>query len=289
MRTLKESLSADFSVDEVIHKLSNPENRKKVVVWVEGKDWRIYRDFFNPEKIVESGESGCNQIVNGHRKLKALMPSMKSIVIVDADFNRREGMDLDANPDIFYTDGHDVEMMMMMSEKVRLGLCRVFEYTGDCEHFFDEVFHDLHFLSYFKWYDHHHQKCYSYEPLSKVQQSQKNLKNIEWIENQLRSCSKSKWEHSNHDTPFVAINVDDVEKFIQEHTPVDRYEITNGHDFCNRLCLHIKNIQSEKKYVRDEDSLKDSVISLYDKEQFQKTNLHRSLRSWSEENVDILS
>ena len=287
MKTLKESVSAEAMVGHMKMKSIRPENKDKVVVWVEGKDWRLYRRFFDREKIIEFGKVGCKQIIEGHHKLKAKEPNMKSVVIIDSDFNRLEGRDLEADPNIFYTDGHDVEMMMMKSEKVRLGLSEVFEIDGNHEQFFLNVFHDLHFLSYFKWYDHHHQKCYSYEPLSKVQQSQKNLKNIEWIENQLRNCSKSKWERSNHNTPFVPIEVKDVQKFIEEHTPVDRYELTNGHDFCNRLCLHIK--KNKKEYARDEDSLKDSVISLFDNEQFQKTQLHKSLRSWCDENVDILT
>ena len=81
--------------------------------------------------------------------------------------------------------------------------------------------------------------------------------------------------------------VDDVRKCINEHAPVDRYEITNGHDFYNRLCLHIKKMN--KEYTRDEDSLKDSVLTSFDNEQFEKTKLHKSLRSWCDKNVDILS
>lgn len=287
MKTLIDSVSAEGMVGHIKMKAIKPENQDKVVVWVEGKDWRVYRGFFDPDKIIEAGKVGCKQIIEGHRKLKSKEPNKKSIVIVDSDFNRLEGKDLDADPNIFYTDGHDVEMMMMMSKKVRHRLSITFEFAKDCEHYFDEVFHDLHLLSYFKWYDHHHKRCYSYKPLGKVQQSQENLHNLEWIENKLHACSKLQWESSNHSTPFVPIAVDDVRKFINEHAPVDRYEITNGHDFYNRLCLHIKKMN--KEYTRDEDSLKDSVLTSFDNEQFEKTKLHKSLRSWCDKNVDILS
>lgn len=285
MKSLAKSVSADNMVRQLILKLSSPKNRAKVVVWTEGKDWRIYRKFFDPEMIIEYGQGGCEQIVDGHHKLKDKVPSQKSIVIKDADFNRLEGEDLEADPNIFYTDGHDVEMMMMSHTKVQNGLCEGFEYDGDKDVFYDDVFNDLYFLSYFKWYDHHYKRCYAYGPLSKVQQSQANLCNLDWIEKKLHDCSKSKWEGSRHSTPFVPIDVDAVKEFIRTHTPVDKYEITNGHDYYNRLCLHIKN---KLDYTRDEDQLKDSVIAYFDNEQFKQTKLHKSLRSWCDANVDIL-
>lgn len=70
MKSLAQSLSAENMVGQLILKLSNPDNRKKVVVWAEGKNWRTYSGFFNPCKIIMSGKGSCHQIENGHRQLK---------------------------------------------------------------------------------------------------------------------------------------------------------------------------------------------------------------------------
>lgn len=284
MKSLANCVSAETLVSTLIPKLSNPANRQRVVVWVEGKNWRVYRKFFKPELIIEDGRVGGEQILEAHRMLKTKVPSQNSIVIKDADFKRLEQHDLNADPNVFYTDGHDVEMMIKQ-DKVQTGICEGFEYEGNRDQFFDEVFHDLYYLSYFKWYDHHYKHCYSYEPMSKVRQSQADLLDLDWIENNVYSCSKSKWDNSNHSTPFVRIKTDDVRNFISRNQPVDKYEITNGHDYFNRLCMHI---EKKTKYVRSEDSLNDTIIAHFGIEQFEQTNLHRSLRQWCDANIDIL-
>lgn len=284
MKSLVNCVSTENLVYTLLTKLSKPENRKKVVVWVEGKDWRVYRKFFDSEKIIEYGKCGGEQILDGHRKLKAKVPSQMSIVIKDADFKRLEGYNMQSDPDIFYTDGHDVEMMMVKQETVQNGICEGFEYEGDRDRFFDEVFHDLYHLSFFKWYDHHYQHYYSFASMS-VQDENAKLNDLDWIEEKVHDCSKSTYENCNHSTPFVSIKPNDVQDFIDSHQPIDQYEITNGHDFCNRLCLQIKK---KTKYKRNEEGLNDTIIAHFGIEQFKQTNLHRSLKEWCDANINIL-
>lgn len=285
MKSLASSLSPEMMVGQLILKLGNPNYRQKVVVWTEGKDWRIYRKFFDPDKIINYGMGSCEQIEKGHHLLKSRVPSIKSIVVKDADFKRLEGDDMDADSNVFYTDGHDVEMMMIKQEKVRNGVCDGFEYDGDKNQFFDDVFLDLYYLSYFKWFDCHHKRCYSYRPMGKVRQERTELHDLTWIENKLYQCSRSCWDGSNHSTPFVRINPNDVSEFIRNHQPIDRCELTNGHDFCNRLCMHI---EQKTRYVRNEEEINDTLIAHFDDEQFKYTNLYRSLKAWCDANVNIL-
>lgn len=286
MKSLAQSLSAENMVRQLILKLSNPDNRKKVVVWAEGKNWRTYSNFFDPSQIIMSGKGSCHQIEKGHRQLKEKVNDIKSIVIMDADFKRLEGHNMSADPNIFYTDGHDVEMMMIKQDKVQNGICRTFEYDKDNRSLFEEVFNDLFYLSYFKWFDCHHNRCYAYASMGKVNQKSSELHDLDWIEKKLYLESKAKWDNSNHKTPFVRIQPNDVNDFIDAHRSIDKYEITNGHDYYNRLCMHIKD---KTKYVRNEECLNDTVIALFDYEQFKNTNLYLSLRAWCNNNVDILA
>lgn len=286
MKSLAQSLSAEIMVGQLILKLSNPNNRQKVVVWTEGKNWRTYHGFFDSCKIIMSGKGSCQQIEKGHRLLTEKVNDVKSIVVMDADFKRLEGHNMSADPNIFYTDGHDVEMMMIKQDKVQNGICRTFEYDGDNGLFFEEVFEDLLYLSYFKWFDCHHKRCYAYASMGKVNQNLSQLQDLAWIENKLYPESKAKWESSNHETSFVRIKPDDVGDFIAAHRTIDKYEMTNGHDYYNRLCMHIKN---KTNYVRNEECLNDTVIALFDYEQFKNTNLYQSLKAWCNNNVDILA
>lgn len=286
MKTVVSTLSPEKLVDEMILRLNTPVNSNKVVVWVEGKDWRVYRKFFNSNKIIEAGSAGGLVITEAHNKLRKKKPFQKSIVIRDADFKCLEGVSLSADPDIFYTDGHDVEMMMLKQPVVRQKVCEVFEYTGDVSKFYEDIFKELSPLSYFKWFSYHNGKCYAFEPLGKLMQYKSaDLMNLTWIENMTYDCSKSKWEQSNHSTPFVRINVTDVVSFMNANPNVNMYEITNGHDFCNRLAMHIK---TKTNYVRNEESINDSIMVSFDYEQFKNTDLHKSLKAWCDANVDIL-
>lgn len=285
MKTVVSTLSPDALVDQMILTLNTPLNSNKVVVWVEGKDWRVYRKFFKSDKIIEAGSAGGLVITEAHNKLRRMRPSQKSIVIKDADFGRLEGVSLSADPDIFYSDGHDVEMMMLKQPVVRQKVCEVFEYTGDVDKFYNDIFTELTPLSYFKWYSYHNGNSYSFKDLSKLRQPKQDLMNLTWIESTTYKCSESKWNGSNHSTPFVRIDVTDVENFMNANSSVDMYEVTNGHDFCNRLAMHI---QAKTHYVRNEDSIKDSIMVSFDYEQFKNTDLHKSLKNWCSANVDIL-
>ncbi|MCR4799203.1 MAG: DUF4435 domain-containing protein [Bacteroidales bacterium] len=285
MKSLVQNLSPQKLVSELLMKLSNPQNRRKVVVWVEGKDWRVYNKFFDLDKIIQYGKCGGKVIKEAHQLFKEKVTSVNSIVILDADFRRLEKYDLKTDSNIFYTDGHDVEMMMIMQENVRNGICEVFEYEGERQQFYDDIFQELCYLSYFKWFDYHHKRCYKYKPLGKVHQSQAQLNDLTWIENTLYQCSKKAWDESNHNTMFVRIKPEDVKEFIRENNSVNRYEITNGHDFYKRMCKHIKD---KTKYERNEECLNDSIIALFNNEQFKKTDLHKSLRAWCDVNIDIL-
>ena len=98
MKSLAQSLSAKNMVGQLILKLSNPNNRQKVVVWAEGKDWRTYHGFFDSSKIIMSGKGSCQQIEKGHRLLTEKVNDVKSIVVMDADFKRLEGHNMSADP-----------------------------------------------------------------------------------------------------------------------------------------------------------------------------------------------
>ena len=285
MAALRKSMNADLMLGQLIMKLNRPENRKKVVVWVEGKDWRFYRKLFDEDKILEFGMGGGDFILEGHNKLKKKCPKQLSIVIHDADFLRLNGVDLTADPNVFYTDAHDVEMMMMKHPDVRKDICDTFEVKGDRKRFYEKVFGDLYYLSYFKWFNNKESRGYAFDPLSKVQQSQAKLSDLDWIEGKLHACAESRWVAKDNPRPFKPIKTDEIKEFIRENSPVDPYEITTGHDFYNRLCLHIKN---ETPYARDEEGLKDTVVTSYDCSKFETTSLYQALNDWCADNIDIL-
>lgn len=284
---------------ESIQILVKSENRNKVAIWVEGKDWRFYNKFFNRDKVLQvgrmNGHTG-NSVIEGYKELKKQYPNRLAIVIKDADFNRLEGERLDEDDNVFYADGHDHEMMCIKQKAVRQSVLDTFNVDADVDSFYDKVFEDLEILSYFKWYNVHHKCGYSLKDHPSVSKTETaSLKDFEWIENNTyeRSLGKRKKKSPNPDQVTLKhINPTEVERFMVEKKMMhpDKYELTNGHDFVNRLnhnlMPHFKRLNIS---LKDEDGLKNTIYPSFTHEAFKQTNLYVSLRGWCERNqTDIL-
>lgn len=296
---LRDFDTPSLQVRESIQILVKSENRNKVAVWVEGKDWRFYNKFFKCDKVLQvgriNGHTG-NSVIEGYTEFKKQCPNRLAIVIKDADFKRLEGEPLDEDANVFYADGHDHEMMCMKQKEVRQCMLDTFVVDEDVNLFYDGVFQELEMLSYFKWYNVHHKCGYSLKDHPSVYQTETALLNdFTWIENNTYDVSLGKRKKNNPDPTQVTlehINPTEVEKFMLDKKLMhpDKYELTNGHDFVNRLNRKLKPyIKSLKINISDEEGLKNTIYPSFTHEAFRQTNLYVSLCAWCERNqTDIL-
>lgn len=263
----------DTAAHEVQESVPKSVGKDKVKVWVEGNDWRLYGRFFVKDLVDREGRKGghsCHSAVDSYREFKKQFPKKPAIVIRDADFKRANGENLEAEDDIFYADCHDHEMMCVFQEKVREALMSNFEYDGHTDTFFNSVFDELKFLSYLKWYNYNNDCRYNFKTLGSLfGMDESEFKDIGLLEEDVynRTDNNSK----------KRIDLHDLAGFMSDHNDVNTYDLTNGHDFYNRINYHLKKIN--KANTRSEEQLKDSVYIAF-AFFFRNTNLYKRLNNW---------
>lgn len=282
MGALKQYDTAKNQVDEL--KLST-KPKDKVVVWVEGNDWKLYHRFFDDSMVDKQGRKGgysCHTALESYEEFKKQYPTRLAIVIKDADFNRINGNDLESNPDIFYADCHDHEMMCIYQSKVREALMDNFMIDNKDDAFFKKIFDELLLLSFFQWYNYNNVSSYNFDTLGNLfGLTEDFFKDPDAIETEVHKRSESARKKKGLTAPLPHIDLKEYAKFMNERNGADCYEITNGHYFYNRINYYLQKIDAGNK--RSEDVLKESIYIAFSFV-FKNTQLYKRLNSWCESN-----
>lgn len=127
----------------------------KLLIVVEGSsDKEIYSCFYPKEKFeVYFSEKypGCLGLADMSKRLN-LKYSERFITIKDADFDRLDGVCYKDIPNMFLTDTHDIETMMLTDRFVKQLEC---DFTvSDVKDKIDVAINEISHLSYIKWMNH---------------------------------------------------------------------------------------------------------------------------------------
>lgn len=117
---MKKYLVGNDVINTIKLLLKHPSYKEKIILIVEGKsDIRLFRSLFDDDQI--KFES-----IDGKKQLLEAMPNFiehhknKVLSISDADFDHIEGLeDTHILFDIFLTDYHDAEVMLLMSDSLK--------------------------------------------------------------------------------------------------------------------------------------------------------------------------
>ena len=286
MHELKQYDTVQNQIDE-LRLSSQPAN--KVMIWVEGNDWKLYHRFFNPDMVDHQGRTGgysCHTAIDSYKEFKRQYPTRLAIVIRDADFKRVNGESLVADDDIFYADSHDHEMMCMCQVKVREALKDNFMLGDKGDTLFQKIFNELQSLSYFKWYSYNKSCGYNFSTLGNLSAiSDDFFTDLNKIEEKVYGRSVSERTKKGITDPLKRIDLKEFSDFIALHPDPDYYEITNGHDFYCRINYYLKKIDANN--ARREDALKEVVYTAFSFV-FQNTQLYSRLSIWCNNNTNIL-
>lgn len=281
MGSLKEYDTPKNQVEEL--KLST-KPKDRVVIWVEGDDWVLYHRFFVSEMVDCQGRKGghsCRSVLESYEEYKRQYPNNLAIVIMDADFKRANGDNLETNPDVFYADCHDHEMMCIYQDTVRETLMANYMIENKDDVFFKKVFDELLLLSFFQWYNYNRGGSYNFDTLANLNGLPDDFfKNPAVLEDTLYKRSTSERKKRGISDPMPRVSMKDYTDFMTSHQNPDSYEITNGHDFYNRINYYIQQVAGVKE---SETTLKKSIYSAFSFV-FANTQLFRRLTSWCESN-----
>ncbi len=274
--TLKSQITPQTVANDIIMQWKSPGLANKVLVLVEGRnDYVFYFKFFDQNTAEIKDCNGCKGVVTVYQCLLQ-NANFKNISIKDSDFERLNG-NPPPYPNLFYADGHDYEMMCLKNsntiKKLFANLAMRYE-----ENLIEEIFSDLNYLSYFKWYNYTHHCNYSFKKFAVTDKSFEDLSQFSSIHAQILPCSPK----------CQQINEEDLELFIENRKECDIYELTNGHDFIARLCHHLKLKYKQNQNDLNEKYLKKTLHPCYDQREFAQSNLYYAISAWESENKIVI-
>lgn len=263
---------------------------------VEGsKDVKLYGKFCNKETIKLKQAFGAPNLLKIHSLLNE-RGFKRKLGILDRDFLEILSVgDKDFNSEIFYTDYHDIEVMMIMSRAFE-NVLQVYtseEKLNDFEKKMGKKLIELLFnisdnIGYLKLVE----KKYKFGLKFKPEQIDGNtIKYSDFISDKLEYKGddfliRSIINYSRNRTTNKLIEKDIKEKYsLEKKAKYDSKQLSNGHDLSNIILIFFKKtLRSSNRMLIDYNSIEDSLILAYEYEEFRTTQLYEQLTSWSKEN-----
>ncbi len=236
----KQDITYQDKLNELRLDISHPNNKGITFVFLEGEsDIRLFRKIFNPAnckvETIPGGKSKLEECVG-----KFINDYPLIIGIRDADFIHLENQTY-AKSIIFFTDLHDMEMMLISEDELFSAL--MFEYTSLTKDKHSEVRNNIlisiHQIGLLKWLNDIEDLKYKFDVGFQDLISFANLE-IDFNQYFLRMLSKS----PKAKITDISIVSQKIQK-LKETTP-DPFQLCNGHDFMKALSQYIRETSQAK-------------------------------------------
>jgi Protein of unknown function (DUF4435) len=275
----KSDYTASDKLTELRMDMSHDKNIGRIFVLVEGdSDVRFYRKSFrqNTCKIEEiPGGKGNIALVLGE-----LNKTFKLVIgIRDADFLHLENKK-SPFPNLFLTDFHDLEMMLIQSDTAFSAV--VHEFSSIDKNGHNELrirlLNALRFLSYLRWYNEINNFEFKFKGLNlgDIFDVKTFDMNKEALLNKIQRLS-----------PNVIINNDTVLNDIKEmeNDKHDVLQLANGHDLMKIMAAYLSSMN--KKGINDTD-LAALLRIAFPLEDFKNTQLYKDTYKWARTNKCLI-
>lgn len=276
----KQDITYQDKLDELILDISHPNSKGIVFVLLEGKsDIRLFRKLFNLSNCkVETIPGGKYKLEECVGKLVKNFPLI--IGIRDADFIHL-GVKPYEKENVFLTDFHDMEMMLVSEDEVFSAL--TFEFTdlpkdkhSDMR---NNIIVSIEQISYLKWLNEEENLEYKFEAGFQDLLSFVNFK-IDFKQYFSRVLSKS--PNAKITDKTIIIN---KMKVLEDSNP-NPLHLCNGHDFMKAFSQYIKQDESVKN-VNDEH-VASSCRMTYNFNHYSRTRLHHNTKMWADNNKCVI-
>lgn len=254
----------------------------KFTVLVEGiDDIKVYEKFFSKEKVNVYQTNGCAKLVELVEKLDSQNLEDKFIGIKDADYDVLNHVTY-PYPNLFLTDKHDLETMMISEEALESIMKEYLRYEDmkndrndlDVHAFLQDAIGKLRSLSYCRWYNDVYGSNWSFGTLKLSTMIHKDPA-LSY------DCCLSFIKRLNPDASTIPTlsMLTDFEDAHSEH--IDVFHLLRGHDLCDMINLLLKDHPySDKKTKVSLDKIEAAFRLAYSGEIFRQTYLYSAITSW---------
>lgn len=278
MASLRECVESQDLKAEIRLSLRSKPGRDKIWILVEGiDDEKVYSKFFRKDRVkIKEVPGSCLMIETVVPELND--ESGQVIGIKDADFIRLHGETV-LHGAIFITDQHDLEMMMLKSDRVLENIDAEYSPGVDIFDIRNEILNQASFIGYIRWFNDTNQLQICFKGIShgSFYDGDGGYKKEKCVSDlNLRSSNKTR-----------EITLDEINTFIQQFSQMDLFQLCNGHDASALFALRLTKLMRSKG-ISYSDFQKSLRLS-YQKGDFVQTNLHASIKAWADANsFDIL-
>ncbi len=270
---------ADF-VEEIRLNLHNDINGGEIIILVEGDDdIRSYRKFFDSENVGLQPVNNCYKLVVT-MSLICADDMLKDCVIAikDADFDHLMSVSYPDCPNMFLTDTHDVETLMMTGSCC-LNICTETMLPEKYD-LGEDVARAITNFSYLKYYN---VKEIVSKGCSGLIFNGIRIGNLYDGVNSV--TVDTAWDkvnnHGGNSSKGVMPTKKEFSGFIAANYAADLMNLTNGHDMIDGIVKRIHTLNPAMRKYGSHD-IERIVRSSYNFSDFQKTKLYFSITSWAD-------
>jgi hypothetical protein len=264
---------------------THPLDKKKVWIYLEGcDDKRLFGTIFHEDHVVLVATNGITSVKSVVRGLLQSSEKYKNVIgIVDADFDRILGVK-NLDPNIFLTDNHDAEMMLIQNDTMFTKITSILLADKDirdrCDYvnFRKRILEVLVWFSLIRLYNCEHEMKLNFEkfPIHTFIDFEESD-----ISFRLRKSECITLVNQRSANKTGEIKEADIDTMSSE--TFDNWNLCNGHDFLKVWaqclnCLTRKNI--------NESNLRENICMAFNLEIFRKTQLYKELQDW--ERISLL-
>jgi hypothetical protein len=274
---MKNNRSVQDFINEFLMSQTHPSKKDKVWVYLEGcGDKKLFETIFhknNTELTATNGITSVKEIVD-----KLLQYSYDNVIgIIDADFTRLEKIkNQNPNPNIFLTDNHDTEMMLIQNETVFRKITWIYLADINTDNHFDyidlrkKILESLVWFSLIRLYNHIHDLALVVRdfPIHECIDFQKNDTSFVVQKRKCITLVNQKSENKKQEVKEEYINQ-------MNFTTSDYWDLCNGHDF---LKVWAKSLQILTQQNINDKRLYHDLCLVFNTDIFKETQLYAQLK-----------
>lgn len=275
------------SLIQELHLMRNHEtNKDKIFVIIEGiDDMKFYKRYFNDDKVVLYQTNNCIFVKKIVENLNASQLFTNRLFgIKDADFDKILNRTYPEIPNLFLTDYHDFEMMILSSEydKYICSECGI----NKQEALTLKVAYDLKNLSFLRLYDEVQKTDFNANGINFKKISYATIYNG-YSPVDMKIClDHVKSTCNNIALPHFPTS-DQLNNFTSSFQNEDIKQLTRGHDLIHALICKLNYLSATNINLGYSD-LCLALRCSYTKEMFEETNLYKSINEWTHNrNINI--
>ncbi len=275
----RENETYQYKINELRFDFNNPKTKNKIFILLEGdSDVRLYRKLYTDERFrIEYIPGGKLSLEKGLQELKSLFDAI--IGIRDADFAHLENQQ-PCLPNLFFTDFHDSEMLMVASVTTFSAVLHEFCRLPETEHedLRKKLLTALRFVSYFRWLNELRCLAFSFEGATFegiFLPNDFSIANQKFAE---QIAGKSK----NAKIKEIDVILEEISKLANEYH--EDFQLCNGHDFMSVLASFLRTKCKDRPSAKSLTSL---FRIAYPRSEFEKTKLFAAVKKYLSENTDF--